>query len=58
VAHFPVNGALVLAFVLLIQAQVLVVVSGFWTLAWWGYHRAAGDARTHPAHQCRAPSAW
>jgi class 3 adenylate cyclase len=36
--HFPVNGALILAFVVLIQAQVLVVVSAFWTLAWWGYH--------------------
>jgi len=29
---------LLLAFVVLIQAQVLVVVSAFWTLAWWGYH--------------------
>jgi adenylate cyclase len=36
--HFPVSGALVLAFVVLAQAQVLVVVSAFWTLAWWGYH--------------------
>ncbi|MCA1643997.1 MAG: adenylate/guanylate cyclase domain-containing protein [Chloroflexi bacterium] len=37
-SHFPVNGALVLAFVVLVQAQVLVVVATFWTLAWWGYH--------------------
>jgi adenylate cyclase len=37
-SHFPVSGALTMAFVVLIQAQVLVVVSGFWTLAWWGYH--------------------
>jgi class 3 adenylate cyclase len=36
--HFPVNGSLVLAVVVLAQAQVLVVVSAFWTLAWWGYH--------------------
>ncbi|MEL6047383.1 hypothetical protein AAGG49_22205, partial [Stenotrophomonas maltophilia] len=31
-------GALVLAFVILAQAQVLVVLSAFWTAAWWGYH--------------------
>ncbi len=37
-AHFPFNGALVLAFVVLAQAQVLVVLSAFWTVAWWGYH--------------------
>jgi len=37
-AHFPFNGALVLAFVVLAQAQVLVVLSPFWTVAWWGYH--------------------
>jgi len=36
--HFPVNGALVLAFIILAQAQVLVVLSVFWTAAWWGYH--------------------
>ncbi len=37
-AHFPFNGALVVAFIVLAQAQVLVVVSAFWTVAWWGYH--------------------
>ena len=37
-AHFPFNGALVLAFIVLAQAQVLVVLSAFWTVAWWGYH--------------------
>ena len=37
-AHFPFNGALVLAFIILAQAQVLVVLSAFWTVAWWGYH--------------------
>src|SRR6266567_2147213 len=37
-AHFPFNGALVVAFIVLAQAQVLVVVSTFWTVAWWGYH--------------------
>jgi adenylate cyclase len=37
-SHFPVSGALTMAFVVLIQAQVLVVLSVFWTLAWWGYH--------------------
>ena len=36
--HFPFNGALVVAFIVLAQAQVLVVVSAFWTFAWWGYH--------------------
>jgi class 3 adenylate cyclase len=38
VAQFPVNGALVLAFIVLAQAQLLVVLSAFWTVAWWGYH--------------------
>jgi class 3 adenylate cyclase len=37
-AHFPFNGALVLAFIVLAQAQVLVVLSAFWTVAWWAYH--------------------
>ncbi len=37
-AHFPFNGALVLAFIVLAQAQVLVVLSTFWSIAWWGYH--------------------
>lgn len=37
-AHFPFNGALVVAFIVLAQAQVLVVLSAFWSFAWWGYH--------------------
>jgi class 3 adenylate cyclase len=36
--RFPMQGALVLAFLLLAEAQVAMVVTGFWTLAWWGYH--------------------
>lgn len=35
---FPVQFALAIAFVLLAEAQVLMVVSTFWSLSWWGYH--------------------
>jgi class 3 adenylate cyclase len=36
--RFPMQGALVLSYLLLAEAQVAMVVTGFWTLAWWGYH--------------------
>jgi class 3 adenylate cyclase len=35
---FPTHGALVLAYVLLAEAQVLMVVTPFWRLTWWEYH--------------------
>lgn len=34
----PVPIALATAFLLLAEAQVLMVVTTFWSLAWWGYH--------------------
>jgi class 3 adenylate cyclase len=36
--RFPTHGALVLAYVLLAQAQILMAASAFWSLAWWEYH--------------------
>jgi class 3 adenylate cyclase len=36
--RFPMQGALVLSFIFLAEAQVIMVVSSFWTLAWWEYH--------------------
>jgi adenylate cyclase len=35
---FPMHGALALAYLLLAEAQVLMVTTEFWTTAWWGYH--------------------
>ena len=37
-SHFPTHGALVLAYVLLAQAQLLMAAASFWSLAWWEYH--------------------
>jgi adenylate cyclase len=34
----PTHGALVLAYVLLAQAQLLMAAATFWSLAWWEYH--------------------
>ncbi|MHB8576811.1 MAG: HD domain-containing phosphohydrolase [Dehalococcoidia bacterium] len=36
--RLPLQGALVLAFLLLIQAQVAMATTQSWTLAWWSYH--------------------
>jgi adenylate cyclase len=36
--RFPTHGALVLAYVLLAQAQLLMAAAAFWSLAWWEYH--------------------
>lgn len=36
--RFVSHGALTIAFVLLAQAQGLMVLTEFWTLAWWEYH--------------------
>jgi class 3 adenylate cyclase len=36
--RFPSHGALVLAYVLLAQAQLLMAAAAFWSLAWWAYH--------------------
>lgn len=36
--RLPVHLALMAAFVLLAQAQVLMVATRFWSPAWWGYH--------------------
>ena len=36
--RLPMQGALVVSFLFLAQAQVIMVVSSFWTLAWWEYH--------------------
>lgn len=37
-SRFPTHGALVLAFVLLAEAQVLMATAPFWSLTWWEYH--------------------
>lgn len=37
-SRLPTQGALAVAFALLAQAQVAMVVARFWTLAWWSYH--------------------
>lgn len=36
--RFPVQLALTVAFLLLAEAQVLMVAASFWTVLWWGYH--------------------
>jgi len=36
--RYPTHGALVLAYVLLAQAQLLMAAAAFWSLAWWEYH--------------------
>ncbi len=36
--RLPMQGALVVSFLFLAEAQVIMVVSSFWTLAWWEYH--------------------
>src|SRR5919199_1673987 len=36
--RFPTPGALGLAYILLAEAQSLVVLAPFWSLAWWEYH--------------------
>jgi class 3 adenylate cyclase len=38
VTWLPSQGALAIAFLLLAEAQILMVVAPFWTLMWWGYH--------------------
>ena len=37
-ARLPLQGMLVLAFVLLAQAQVVMLLGRGWTLSWWMYH--------------------
>ncbi len=39
-SRFPTHGALVVAYVLLAEAQVLMATAPFWSLAWWEYHVA------------------
>lgn len=36
--RFPTHGSLVLAFLLLAEAQVAMVAAPFWTPTWWLYH--------------------
>jgi class 3 adenylate cyclase len=36
--RYPTHGALVLAYVLLAQAQLLMAAAAFWSIAWWAYH--------------------
>ncbi|MBI2910825.1 MAG: HD-GYP domain-containing protein [Chloroflexi bacterium] len=36
--RLPLQGALVIAFLLLAQAQVAMVLGPVWTLGWWEYH--------------------
>jgi class 3 adenylate cyclase len=36
--RLPTHGALVAAFALLAEAQVIMALSEFWRLAWWQYH--------------------
>ncbi len=36
--RLPIQGALVISFIFLSEAQIIMVVSTFWTLAWWEYH--------------------
>ncbi len=36
--RLPMQGALVVSFLFLAEAQVIMVVASFWTLAWWEYH--------------------
>jgi adenylate cyclase len=36
--RFPTHGALVLAYGLLAEAQLLMASAQFWSLAWWEYH--------------------
>jgi class 3 adenylate cyclase len=36
--HLPMHGSLALAAGLLVEAQVVMLLAPFWSLAWWGYH--------------------
>lgn len=36
--RLPMHGALVMAYLLLVEAQVSMVLAPLWTLAWWEYH--------------------
>ncbi|TME56309.1 MAG: HD-GYP domain-containing protein [Chloroflexi bacterium] len=38
VARFPLQGVLVLSFLLLAQAQVVMMLGHVWRLSWWEYH--------------------
>ena len=38
VARLPLQGVLVLAFILLAQAQVIMMLGQVWRLSWWEYH--------------------
>jgi HD-GYP domain-containing protein (c-di-GMP phosphodiesterase class II) len=38
VAHLPLQGVLVLGFVLLAEAQVIMMLGIHWKLSWWEYH--------------------
>jgi hypothetical protein len=38
VAHLPLQGVLVLAFVLLAEAQGIMMLGQVWRLSWWEYH--------------------
>ncbi len=35
---FPMQFALAMSFVLLAEAQVIMITSVFWSMSWWGYH--------------------
>jgi HD-GYP domain-containing protein (c-di-GMP phosphodiesterase class II) len=38
VAHLPLQGVLVLSFILLAEAQVIMMLGQVWRLSWWEYH--------------------
>ena len=35
---FPMQFSLAMSFVLLAEAQVIMITSVFWSMSWWGYH--------------------
>lgn len=35
---FPMQFSLAMSFILLAQAQVIMITSVFWSISWWGYH--------------------
>jgi len=37
-SRLPMQGALAVSFLFLAQAQIIMVIASFWTLAWWEYH--------------------
>jgi putative nucleotidyltransferase with HDIG domain len=38
VSRLPLQGMLIIAFLLLAEAQVIMVIGTVWKLSWWGYH--------------------